>query len=581
MHTEYWGEIVEYAQAIKSLRDVKGERITTGIGHILERDRDIRPGFSYTWVRSSIPREGDEITRYEVSDLEVKLFNLPEETEDLYHLVPPEYKISSEEARLIFAVKNALSEQYPRDMDLSRSEQVKRYIMSRGRKLLKKTAERLDISLGDGRDEELKRVEELGSILAKYTAGYGILETFLEDPHVEDIYVDAPAVKNNVYVELTGIDGIREKCRTNVYLSDKDMESILSRFRAESGKPFSEAFPVLETDLSQYETRVTAIGRPLSPDGMALALRRRGKDIWTLPKLIEVGSLTPTAAGLISFLIDGRSTILVAGSRGAGKTSLLGAMMLEFPKSQRILTIEDTRELPSKKMQELEYNVQSMTVHSLLEEGGMSADDALRVSLRLGESSIILGEVRGEEAKTLYEAMRAGTAGSAVMGTIHGDSPISVYERVVHDMGISKESFSATDIVVIAGIVRPGGMQKRLRRVTHVSEYQEEDFTDLMNFEEELGPTEYLRRNSKKIGEIARSWGLTYEEAIDNIQLRSYMREMMVEKAKEKGERLISPSWVSRCNDKFWNLIEKHGGGRTEKVKEDWTKWYEKRVDYE
>lgn len=542
----------------------------------------MRPGFSYTWVCERVPDMSKRILEYEVDGTTVGLYRLSEETEDLYHVLPSEYEIDKETAGLVLSVKESLIDSHPSDIDLSNPSQIKNYVKKRGSKLIKKLAEKEDLDLGENRKKEMQRIDYLSRVLAKYTAGYAVVETLLKDPNVEDIYVDAPSENNNIYVGISGLKGIRDKCRTNIYLSQKDMKSILSRFRSESGKPFSEAFPVLETELEEYGTRVTAIGDPLSPDGMALALRRRDSEPWTLPKLIKVGSLTPTAAGLLSFLVDGRSTILVAGSRGAGKTTLLGALMLEFPKSQRILTIEDTRELPSREMQRLDYNIQSMLVDSSLEEGGMNADQALRVSLRLGESSLVLGEVRGQEARTLYEAMRAGTAGSAVMGTIHGNSPDSVYERVVHDMGISKESFSATDVVVIAGIMRPGGMQKRKRTVTHISEYDDESFDDLMEFKETLLPTDHLRKGSKKIGDIARSWGLTYEETIKNIELRAHIREKMVEASEKKSDDLLSPRWVARVNDKFWNLIEEHHhSGSYDDIKEEWTTWYEERIRYE
>ncbi|MGM0405521.1 MAG: ATPase, T2SS/T4P/T4SS family [Thermoplasmatota archaeon] len=567
---------------MRELRDIEGKKIQEGLEKILGSEQEVRPGFSYTWVRERVPKMSEKKIEYRIDGTTVQLYRLLEETEDLYYVSPSEYNIDIGTAELVLSVKDSLAEQYPKDIDLSRPEQVKKYITNHGKMLLERTAKKLDISLGESREEEMEKVDFLSEVLAKYTAGFGIIETLLKDPKVEDIYVDAPSDNNNIYVEIGGVKGIREKCRTNIFLSNKDMESILSRFRSESGKPFSEAFPVLETELEEYGTRVTAIGSPLSPDGMAFALRRRDTEPWTLPKLIKVGSLTPTAAGLLSFLIDGRSTILVAGSRGAGKTTLLGALMLEFPKSQRILTIEDTRELPSREMQELDYNIQSMLVDSSLEEGGMDADQALRVSLRLGESSLVLGEVRGQEARTLYEAMRAGTAGSAVMGTIHGNSPDAVYERVVHDMGISKESFGATDIIVIAGIVRPGGMQKRKRTVTHISEYDQEEFEDLMNYRNGLEPTDYLKRNSEKVGGIARDWNLSYERAVANIELRAYIREKMVEASEEKGDKLLSPAWVASVNGKFWNLIEKHhGSGSYEDVKDDWTRWYEERVRYE
>ncbi|MFW5953632.1 MAG: ATPase, T2SS/T4P/T4SS family, partial [Candidatus Natronoplasma sp.] len=441
----------------QKLKSTDGERVVESLEKSMEKTEGIRPSFSHTWLKPTPPTQADLVEEYRIDNTIVKLFRLRDETEDLYHIFPREYKMKTAKARLISKMKEALVDSFPSDPDLSEQERIKNYIEKRGISLIQKSIDSQDLELGKNRSKELSEIKRLSQILAKYTAGYGVLETLLSDERVEDIYVDAPVERNEIYVEIKSSKKIRKKCRTNIHLSSKDMDSILSRFRIESGRPFSEAFPVLEADLSEYDTRVTAIGSPLSSDGIALALRRRKQISWTLPRLIKVGSMTPLAAGLISFLIDGRSTILVGGSRGAGKTSLLGSMMMEFPKSQRILTIEDTRELPSSEMQSVGYNVQSTMIGTGTYKGDLEANDVLRVALRLGESAIVMGEVRGEEAKTLYEAMRAGTAGSAVMGTIHGNSSQSIYERVVHDIGISKESFSATDIVIIAGIVRPGG----------------------------------------------------------------------------------------------------------------------------
>ncbi len=572
---------MDVIEIIKETKKIKGDRFYNGLIKIADSENEIRPSFSYTWVNQKLPRNSKKIMEYGIKYTDITLFRNDDETEDHYHVKPKEYSLDTKYYTLLSKVMDKLYQQSTGEADFSSAEGVRRYIQSVGKSMISKESENIGISLGDNQEEVSEKLDTLVDILAKYTAGFGVMETLLRDPNVQDIYIDAPSEENNVYVELGGVPGIRSRCKTNIFLTDEEVESILARLRSESGKPFSEAFPVLETNLSEFETRVTAIGKPLSQDGIALALRRRNKEPWTLPKLIRVGSMTPLATGLLSFLVDGRSTMLVAGSRGAGKTSILSALMMEFPRSQRILTIEDTRELPSRRMQQLGYNIQSLTVGSLLEKKGMTADDALRVSLRLGESSLVLGEVRGKEAKTLYEAMRAGTAGSAVMGTIHGDSPDAVYERVVYDMGIPKESFSATDIVLIAGVVRPGGSQRRERRLTHISEFEEGSFTDLMHYDTGLQATDTLKRNSERIGKIARSWSMSYEQAIENINLRAFMREKMVEVSKNKGMELLGPEWVSEVNDKFWNLIEEYQGtGSHQDIKRDWLEWYEKRIRY-
>ncbi len=418
---------------------------------------------------------------------------------------------------------------------------------------------------------------------------------FLKDPHVQDIYIDASPSENRVYIRLGGLNEplLSEKCVTNVSVGKEDAEGILSRFRYESGRPFSEAMPVLEMDLSSFNARATAIGKPLSPEGIAIALRRHSSDPWTLLKLIDNGTISALAAGLISFLIDGSSTMLVVGSRGAGKTSILGALMLEFPQNQRILTIEDTLELPVRRMQEIGYKVQSLSVQSSL--GGkaeMTADEALRVSLRLGESAIVMGEVRGQEARTLYEAMRAGTAGSSVLGTFHADSPRSVYQRVVHDLRIPPKSFLATDIIIVSGIARPGGSQRQKRRVLQIAEVskhetEENMFQDLMRYNEsgdELQETEAFSYHSERIGTIAGSWNMSLEDCIENIRARARYRQIMVDYAREHNKsRLLSAEWTLKSNNTFWNLIEKNRQGSKiihEKVLEDWKTWFKRTAPY-
>ena len=317
----------------------------------------------------------------------------------------------------------------PGFVDLRKPGEIRAYIAKIGERLMYAIAKERGIQIGRDRAGEVATIRRLAEILAKYTAGLGIIEILLNDPNVEDVFVDAPAGRTAVYVTIAAREAGHQRCVTNISLTEEDREALLARFRFESGRPFSEAMPVLETNLEAFRARVTVVGRPLSPEGLAMALRRHSPDPWTLPRMIRAGSLTPLAAGLLSFLIDGRSTILIAGSRGAGKSSLLGALLFEFSRNQRILTIEDTLELPGPQLQDLGYKVQSLYIESALGgKGEMSAEEALRVCLRLGESAIVLGEVRGQEARTLYEAMRAGTAGSAVLGTIHGNTSTTVYD---------------------------------------------------------------------------------------------------------------------------------------------------------
>ena len=166
------------------------------------------------------------------------------------------------------------------------------------------------------------------------------------------------------------------------------MRNLITLLMRESNLPFCESNPVLETDMGDSDARATVVGYPMSPNGDSLAIRKHSQTPWTLTRLIGNGTIDPYTAGVLSFLVNNRSTILVSGARGAGKSSLLSALMFEFPISQRILTIEDTLELPGKKMRSMGYKVQSMLIDDRNgETADKRADEALRVSLRLGESA--------------------------------------------------------------------------------------------------------------------------------------------------------------------------------------------------
>jgi type IV secretory pathway ATPase VirB11/archaellum biosynthesis ATPase len=525
----------------------------------------MRPAFSSSWILPE-PPEGSLILEYRAGGATIGLYRRALSGDVSYHISPDEFKLPNYQNRLLNDAIVEMSSHAPEVLPPQGRGLPMEMVGGLAEDTLSRLLRRRGGVAGATAGENEALVSRLVGILVRYTVGLGVLEVVLEDPYVQDVYVDAPADSVPVHVVLgpTPVDVGAGKCVTNILLTEREASSTLSRMRLASGRPFSEAMPILETDLERFKTRVTIIGRPLSPSGVALALRRHSTDPWTLPRLVGAQALTPRAAGLLWLLVDGRSTLLIAGSRGAGKSSLLSALMLEFPRNQRILTIEDTLELPGPQMQRLGYKVQSLFVRSTL--GGteeMTADDALRVSLRLGESAIVLGEVRGRETKTLYEAMRSGSAGSSVLGTIHGNSPTSVYERIVYDLGIPAKSFNATDVIVVCGLVRPGGGQRQVRRVTAVSEVVktgEGGFRDLLLYDESkdaLVETEYLKSGSERLGAIASGWGMKYEDLLANIDLRAKIKHS-VAMASASSPELAGALWNARANSKYWELVDEN-----------------------
>lgn len=549
----------------------------------------VRPGFIDSYIQLEPPPDAIFLESYEVPrkgkrPLQISLYLLQSRPEKLYFAVPPEYEFPREELYALEEVRMQLSQHRPKDASFMDTTTAEDYFQRLGTQIIARYTEHKHIHL------DADRIEYLSDIFSRYSAGFGILEDLLSDLRLQDIYVNAPVMNNPLHLVLDG-----EEYTSNIYLSNGDIDALASRFRILSGRAFSEASPVLDMDLERFRTRVTAISNPLTPRGVAFALRKHRLQPWTLNHFIKNKMISPSAAGFLSFLIDGQASLLIAGSRGSGKTSLLSALILEIPQRFRILTIEDTAEIPVDDFQRYGYKIQSLITKSISSSTAsteMNPTDALRTALRLGESVLVLGEVRGVEAKVLFEAMRVGAAGNLIMGTLHGSTTRDVYERVVYDIGVPTTSFKAVDAVIIAAPIRCEGGIERKRRVTQISEIvktgwtidpdPDKIFQNAMIYDttkDELSTTDLLDMGqSQIIQSIARKWGITVEKALQNIQLRTEMKKTIVEQSKNH-EELLEAKATMDANNAFWMSIEhsKHqenGVVNYHEVRKEWMSWF-------
>ena len=590
----------QYKKLVNEIRS-KGELIK----HIPEDNIDtntfytnyirpyVRPGFVDSYIQLEPPPDAVFLESYEVMrkggrPMNVSLYKLRSRPEKLYFVIPSEYDLPRKELYLLEKVRAHLSKHRPKDASFMDAETAREYFQRFGKQVISKFIEEQKL------DIDASRIEYLADVFSRYTAGFGILEDLLLDNRIQDVYVNAPVVNNALHIVLDG-----EEYTSNIFLSNGDIDALASRFRTLSGRAFSEASPVMDMDLEKYRTRVAAISNPLTPRGIAFALRRHRQKPWTLTHFISNKMLSANAAGFLSFLVDGQASLLIAGSRGAGKTSLLGALILEIPQRFRILTIEDTSEIPIDDLQKYGYKMQSLITKSIssgLASTEVSPTDALRTALRLGESVLIIGEVRGVEAKVLFEAMRIGAAGNLIMGTIHGSTTRDVYERVVYDIGVPATSFKAVDAVVIAAPIRAEGGIERKRRVTQISEITkvgwttdpepDKVFQDIMIYETSkdiLLSTDLLDMGQSQILEnIAKKWGITVEKALQNIKLRAEIKKTIVEHSKEKPELLEAPA-NRDANNALWMFIEQSKIQDEQvdynKVKRKWKDWFKNYVE--
>jgi len=240
------------------------------------------------------------------------------------------------------------------------------------------------------------------------------------------------------------------------------------------------------------------------------------------------------------------------------------------------IVAHNTLELPTDALRKLGYNIQPLKVASALagkETSEVSATRGIRSTLRLGDSALIVGEVRSEEAIALYEAMRVGAAANVVAGTIHAASPYGVFDRVVNDIGVPPTSFKATDLIVIANPVRTASGTRRQRRVLQITEVRktwqkdpmkENGFVDLMSYNprkdtleitDELrnGNSEVLKDIAARIREYAGKWDMVWE----NIQLRADVKQAIVDMArKSKNAELLEAPFVTLSNDVFHSILD-------------------------
>ncbi|MBR9700498.1 type II/IV secretion system ATPase subunit [Candidatus Woesearchaeota archaeon] len=554
----------------------------------------VKPDFMFTKLMANLPRGARQIASYRLGETEVVIFELEDDIQYLYHVTPPEFKLDEARYELLDQARNILAEHKPDKREFFNPKRMREVFSNVGRDLLNELAQIREIRLSD---EEL---DDLTQILIRYTVGFGLIEILLADPKIQDVTVNSPMGHVPMFVVHEDFG----ECTTNIFPSIQDAESWATKLRIMSGRPLDEADPVLDTEIEIpgiANARVGVIAPPLNPTGIAYAFRRHRDRPWTIALFMKNKMINSLGAGLLSFIIDGNRTMLIAGTRSAGKSSLLGAVMVEIMRRYRVITIEDTLELPVRPLRDLGYNIQSMKVAGALSKGDaeVPADLGIRTTLRLGDSALIIGEVRGTEAQALYEAMRVGALANVVAGTIHGDSPYGVFDRVVNDLGVPRTSFKATDIIVVANPIKSADGLHKYRRITRITEVRkdwqedpnrEHGFVDLMRYNattDELEPTDELINGDsdilKSIAGSVKDWAGNWEAVWENILLRAKIKQRLVDVATETNDsELLEANFIIQANDQFHNLSarikERTGALDSKQIYFEWNEWLSRHV---
>ena len=327
--------------------------------------------------------------------------------------------------------------------------------------------------------------------------GLGPLEPLLKDPSVSDILVNRA---NLVFAER---HGLLEKTDV-VFRDDRHLMQVIDRIVSRIGRRVDESSPMVDARLPDG-SRVNAIIPPLALDGPCLSIRRFGSGPVAAETLVKLQSISPQMLEVLAAAVKARISLLISGGTGAGKTTFLNIMSSFIPSRERIVTIEDAAELQLQQEDVVRLETRPANVEG---QGGVRQRQLLINSLRMRPDRIIIGEVRGEEAFDMLQAMNTGHEGS--MTTIHANTSRDALSRLesmvamaslnLPDRALRQQIASAISIVVQVARLSDG-----TRKVTNISEItgQEEDvisMQDVFNFVRRgIGP------DGKVIGSFAPS----------------------------------------------------------------------------
>ncbi len=292
--------------------------------------------------------------------------------------------------------------------------------------------------------------------------GLGPLEPLLADKTISDILVNGA---RSVYIERRG----RLEKVDIAFRDDSHLLQIIDRIVSRVGRRVDESSPMVDARL-QDGSRVNAIIPPLSIDGPVLSIRRFGSDPLTIKDLIDLKALTPQLVQVLEACVKSRLNVLISGGTGAGKTTMLNSLSGFIPHNERLVTIEDSAELLLQQPHVVRLETRPPNIEG---RGEIAQRSLLKNALRMRPDRIIVGEVRGEEAIDMLQAMNTGHDGG--MTTIHANTPRDALARLetmiaMANLRISDKAMRQQICSAIHLIIQVSRLSDGTRKVMSVSE---------------------------------------------------------------------------------------------------------------
>ncbi|MBF0522717.1 MAG: CpaF family protein [Candidatus Omnitrophica bacterium] len=324
--------------------------------------------------------------------------------------------------------------------------------------------------------------EELLNELLSEITGFGPLDKLLNDPVIAEIMINGP---KEVYVEK---NGKIEPC--DVGFRDREhLDYFIEKILNSSGKRLTQLEPYVDISLKDG-SRVNIVRSSLATDSAKVTIRKFSKHITKIEDLIDLGSLDHNAAKFLAACAASKLNILISGGASTGKTTLLNVLINFIPPEERVVIIEDTREIRSSRKNTIFLETKTPNMEG---KGAVTMRDLVKNSLHMRPDRIIVGEVRSSEVLDMIQAMNSGHEGS--LSTVHANSALETLDRLemivlMENANISsnvakKYLIRAFDLIIHLTRVPDGS--RRVSRISEVLKREEYSFQDIFIFDEMTG----------------------------------------------------------------------------------------------
>ncbi len=379
----------------------------------------------------------------------------PETQKTRYEIIEP--TLQPDEEKLLREIKSFLMDELDVSLkEIESKEKAEEYLNKKVRETVKKY--RLKIPP--------EAVDKLAYFIIRDFVGYGKIDSLMKDHLIEDISADGVNIPIYVWHRLY------ESLPTNITFADEaELDSFVIRLAYLAGKNISVAAPILDASLPDGSRIQLTYGKEVTRRGSTFTIRRFKADPLTISDLLTFNTISSEMAAYLWYLIENRASVMVAGGVASGKTTILNCLSMFIKPEMKIVSVEDTQEINLPHENWIPSVVRSGFKGDERHSGTITLFDLLRAAVRQRPDYIIVGEVRGEEAYTLFQAMATGHLG---MCTIHAESADAVINRLESEpMNIPKPLIAMTNVILVMERTEING--KPARRVKVATEIKELD----------------------------------------------------------------------------------------------------------